>query len=62
LCQTALVRLGARTEECRTLAETFETIELRAQIQKIAADYERMALALDTARDLMDAAVLRNTR
>jgi hypothetical protein len=52
----------ARAEECRTLAETLETLELREQMQKIAADYERMALALDRARDLMDAAVERNMR
>jgi hypothetical protein len=51
-----------RAEECRSLAETLETRELREQMQKIAADYERMALALDRARDLMDVAVLRNTR
>jgi len=44
------------------LAETLETPELREQMQIIAADYERMALALDRARDLMDAAELRNLR
>jgi|SoiMethySBSTD1v2_1073268.scaffolds.fasta_scaffold1064052_3 hypothetical protein len=51
-----------RAEECRTLAETFEVPELREQMQKTAADYERMALALDRSRDLMDAAELRNLR
>jgi hypothetical protein len=51
-----------RAEECRSLAETLETRELREQMQKIAADYERMAIAVDKARDPLDADNLRNVQ
>jgi hypothetical protein len=42
----------ARADECRAVAETLQTQELREQMQKLAADYERMAIAIDKARDL----------
>jgi hypothetical protein len=42
----------ARAEECRAVAETLQTPELREQMQKVAADYERMAVAIDKARDV----------
>ena len=42
----------ARAEECRAVAETLQAQELREQMQKVAADYERMAIAVDKARDL----------
>jgi hypothetical protein len=41
-----------RAAECCALADTLQTLELRKQMEQIAADYERMAIAVDEARDL----------
>jgi len=32
-----------RAEEARTIAETFNNLEIRAQVMTIASDYDRMA-------------------
>ena len=37
--------LRARAEECRALAETLRTPELRARMLKVVAEYEQLALA-----------------
>ena len=37
-------KFRARAEECRALAESFNSQRLRIQMRQLAADYDRMAL------------------
>jgi hypothetical protein len=51
-----------RAEECRAIAEILATVDLREQMQKIADDYERMAVIADNARKTVDEADLQKVR
>jgi hypothetical protein len=51
-----------RAEECRTVGDILGTPELREQMYRTAADYERMAVDADKVREDLDAAQLRNVR
>ena len=47
-----------RAKECRVVAEILATVKLREKMLRIAADYERMAEAVDDA-DAADVQTLR---
>ena len=47
-------RFRARAEECRALAELFHSEKIRAQMRRLATDYDRMALQA-AARELTQA-------